>query len=165
MVRQHMPRYESTLKQLGPGRTHFFCLAISLLNGCRYCILGHARAFELLYFEKTGTLFPLDEEGLASLHRLDDEGIRAGLDQALEQVQLVGEREDLRRLFELRAGGRAPDGDVERRLVHLLQMFAVLNSCGIASGAAPDEAHDPIDKDRALFRRYRAAREAAAVGS
>jgi hypothetical protein len=45
-------------------------------------------------------------------------------------------------------------------MVRLLKMFAVLNTCGRAGCVAPDEAHDPLNKDVALKERYRALRAA-----
>jgi hypothetical protein len=51
--------------------------------------------------------------------------------------------------------------DTGRRLRHLVDMFTVLNSCGIRGNVSPNQAHDPINKNRGLVRRYAALRAAS----
>src|SRR6185503_18619269 len=79
----NMPRYERTLSRLGPLRTHLLCLEISLLNGCPYCIYGHAYAFELHYLRERGRLFPLAEQEIVALHSLGPEALAERLTEAL----------------------------------------------------------------------------------
>jgi len=157
----NMPRYERTLKVLGPLRTHLLCSGISLCNGCPYCTYGHAYAFELHYLRERDRLFPLAEQEIVALHRLAPERLVERLTEALEAGALAGEIPVLRRLLALSEGHGEVAEEHDRRLRHLLRMFAVLNTCAIASNVAPDEAHDPINKDRALKDRYAALREAA----
>ena len=42
----NMPRYLTTMRVLGPVRTHLACATISLNNGCAYCAFGQAYALE-----------------------------------------------------------------------------------------------------------------------
>jgi len=157
----NMPRYERTLKALGPLSTHLLCLGISLRNGCPYCTYGHACAFELHYLRERDRLFPLAEHEIVALRRLEPELLVERLAEALRAGDLAGEIPLLRRLWALSEGRDGAPGEHDRRLRHLLRMFAVLNTCAIESNVAPDEAHDPINKDRALKDRYAALREAA----
>jgi hypothetical protein len=46
----------------------------------------------------------------------------------------------------------------EARIEHLVRMFALLNGVAIAGKLEPDNAHDPINKDRALKARNAALR-------
>src|SRR5262245_46132689 len=158
----HMPRYERTLKVLGPLRTHLLCSGISLRNGCAYCTYGHAYAFELHYLRERGRLFPLDEHEIVALHRLEPARLAQRLTEALQSGALEEEIPLLRRLLALSEGHDEGSEEHDRRLRHLLRMFAVLNTCAIESNVAPDEAHDPINKDRALRERYAALRRGAA---
>jgi hypothetical protein len=153
----NMPRYEKTLKELGPIRTHILATEISILGACEYCTHGHGLAFELHYFEQHGRLFPLDEAELVALHRAEPEVAIARIDEALESAGLVAEIELLRRMRALRDGA-AVDGTTDRRIAHLITMFATLNACGVARQVRPDEVHDPINKKRALKQRYDEAR-------
>jgi hypothetical protein len=158
----NMPRYERTLKVLGPLRTHLLCLEISLRNGCPYCTYGHAYAFELHYLRERDRRFPLDEHEIVGLHRLEPALLAQRLAEALQAAALAGEIPLFHRLLALADGQAGEPEEHDRRLRHLLRMFAVLNTCAIESNVAPDEAHDPINKDRALRERYAALRREAA---
>jgi hypothetical protein len=155
---RNMPRYERTLAKFGGLRTHLVCFYISLLRGCPYCTMGHARAFELFYLKERGELFPLDEESILALQRLDPGTVRERLRDALATAGLSDELDVLDRAKAVMDGQVAsPRGD-DARLDHLVKMFAVLNACGIKGAVQPDEAHDPINKDVALKQRYAALR-------
>lgn len=150
---RNMPGYERTLKALGPIPTHLLALEISIFNGCPYCIHGHALAFELHYLREHGRLFPIDEAGFIGLAGAEPAALRARLAEALDAAGLGGE---LARYDAVRAAWEG--GAAEPPLAHLVKMFAVLNACGIADRVEPDEAHDPVNKDKALLSRYRALR-------
>jgi hypothetical protein len=159
---RNMPRYERTLASFGGIRTHLICSYLSMLRGCPYCTMGHARAFELLYFKERGKLFPLDEQAILALQRLEPGAIRDRLGQALAEGGLADECRFLDRMKAILDGSvEHPKGD-DARLDHLSKMFAVLNACGIKGGVEPDEAHDPINKDVTLKERYEALRASAA---
>jgi hypothetical protein len=158
---RNMPRYERTLAAFGGVRTHLVCFYISLLRGCPYCTLGHARAFELLFLKERGELFPLDEEAILALQRLDAGAIRQRLGEALTKASLPDELGLLDRAKAVMDGRVADLRGDDARLDHLVKMFAVLNSCGIKGAVVPDEAHDPINKDVALKQRYAALRAGA----
>jgi hypothetical protein len=157
---RNMPRYESTLRALGPIRTHLLCTAISLSSGCPYCTHGHAHAFELYYLRQRGVLFPVSERDLVALGRLDRVTLRARWKEALAQGGLHDEIGPFDRLCALLDGAEANHAD-DARLAHLIKMFAVLNACGIEGNVEPDEAHDAINKDTALRQRYADLRRAA----
>jgi hypothetical protein len=155
---RNMPRYEQTRTALGPIRTHILCTAISVLNGCRYCTYGHAYALELCYLIEHGTLFPLDEEQIVGLSKLSEQDMVAQFQQALLVAGLPHEVEVLHRLLQLRSRTVAPLDAHDRRLQHLIDMLAVLNSCGIRGKIPPDQAHDPINRNLSIKQRYAEAR-------
>ncbi len=155
---KNMPRYEKTMKLLGPRRTHLLCLETSLLNGCGYCVFGHAYAFQLYYFKEREALFPLDEHQIVGLRRLPDVEVRAALESAFAQAGMPEETAALAKLWALRLDGAVADDDEGRRMLHLIEMFNVLNYCGVDSASSADEAHDPINKDEELRARYAEAR-------
>lgn len=165
----NMPRYERTLKRYGALRTHLLCTATSLVGGCPYCSYGHALAFELVYFKRFGAPFSLTEDEIVALHGVGPVEMRNTLASALQPTALRDEVQWLDRLLELESGARDPVGRDDRRLAHLSRMFGVLNTCGIASNTAPDQAHDPINKDVALKRDYALSRarsgDAAGAGT
>lgn len=153
----NMPRYEATRKQFGPMRTHVLSVGISLLNGCPYCTYAHAYPLQLLYLERFGRLFPLDEHEIVGLHRLGEGELLERLRGALREAGLTEEVPVLDRMVALR-GGAPGGGAQDARIAHLLRMFSVLNACGIKGDVQRDEAHDPINRDRELWARYRALR-------
>lgn len=145
----NMPRYERTLKAFGGLRTHLLAVAISLVNGCRYCTYGHGYALELIYFRDHGALFPLGAKELDELVGRPEAVIRRQLVDALEEARQHTEVAPLDRAFALHAGG-LPTERADLRIAHLVRMFGVLNSVGIASQAPPDQAHDPLNKNLVL---------------
>ncbi len=149
-----MPRYERTLKVHGGLRTHLMAVAISLVNGCQYCTFGHAYAFELHYLREHARLFPLDENDVEQLLGLPPAVIRARLVEALQRAGLHGEVRWLDRAIALAIGDARPSDQDEVRVAHLVRMFRVLNSVGIARRVRPDQAHDPLNKDARLKLRY-----------
>ncbi len=165
---RNMPTYEKILKDWGPIRTHFLATALSVVNGCAYCSYGHAYAFQLHYFQQNDRLFPLSEQEMLELigegetrnpseEELRQTTAQQTLAQSLVEADLADEVDYMDRAFELRET-RSPANDDDKRLLHLADMFAWLNSCGIKGGTTPDGAHDPINKDRELQQRYRLAR-------
>jgi hypothetical protein len=156
----NMPRYERTLKAFGPLRAHLLCTAISLRNGCRYCVYAHATALQLIYLRDRHRLFPLDEHAIAELAGLEPAELRRRLAEALRQAGLPDELPWVERLLDMveQPHGQPPDttpADADdARLAHLTAMFGVLNACGIAGDVEPDQVHDQLNKDAALKERY-----------
>lgn len=153
----NMPKYEKILKVWGPLRTHYLASAISIINGCGYCTYGHAYAFNLHFFEQRNELFPLSEEDLRDAKALGAQEAEALLAGALVDGDMADEVEWLTRTVGIMESRTASDADDER-LLHLVEMFAWLNSCGVKGDTEPDEAHDPINKNGDLRRRYHEAR-------
>jgi hypothetical protein len=158
----NMPRYEKTLSTYGPLRTHLLAMTVSLANGCPYCSYGHAFAFELAYFRTYDLLFPLDEDQIVALHGRDPSLIEERLRAALASTPLIDEAVWTERMVAL-IGGAEPAGADDARLAHLVSMFGVLNSCGIAANTPRDQAHDPLNKDTGLKARYVAVRSSGSA--
>ncbi|WP_156993855.1 hypothetical protein [Pseudonocardia acaciae] len=162
----NMPRYQRTLKVFGPVRTHLLCTTISLINGCRYCSHGHAYAFELAYLREYGRLFPLSEQAIDLLRGLSPGVVRRRMVGIVQSAGLHGEVRWLERAAILTTADdpRPTDRD-DVRIVHLVRMFRVLNSAGMASKTEPDgDAHSPLNKDIALKLRYARLRDAVDPG-
>lgn len=144
---RNMPRYERTLKALGPLRTHLACVAVSLHNGCRYCAYGHAYAAELHYFRQHDRLFPVDAATMAGWIELPVADLRSRMRSTLEQAGLQVEVLWVDLALTMTDGRQGPMDRDESRIAHLVRMFAVLNAVGIAGKVPVDEAHDPLNKD------------------
>jgi len=157
----NMPRYESILRRWGPLRTHLLATAISTLNACPYCTYGHSKAFQLHYLKEKGMLFSMDEDAMFNCHTLGPATVVVDhYVEALLENNLLGEVKPLRRMLELYTEDAAAvtqssdkaNGDDD--LLHLIQMFAALNVCGIQSNAVVDEIHDPINRNTELRKEY-----------
>jgi alkylhydroperoxidase family enzyme len=158
----NMPRYERTLKEFGAVRTHLICTAISLVNGCRYCGYGHGYALQLAYLREHHRLFPLSEHTMGLLRGLPPGVIRHRMAGAAQRAGLHSEVRWVERAIALTlADDRRPTDDDDVRISHLVRMFGVLNSVGISDDTEPDQAHTPLNKDRALKQRYARLRAAA----
>lgn len=158
----NMPRYERTLRLLGPLRTHLACTVVSLHNGCRYCSFGHAYAVELIYLKERGRVFPCDAQAMAEWLELEPGELRQRMVDVLERADLHSEVLWVDRTLALAGGLQRPVDQDEARIAHLVRMFAVLNTIGKAGAVKPDEAHDPINKDAALKARNRELRRSIA---
>lgn len=154
-----MPKYERILKKRGPIRTHTISITVSLINGCQYCAFGHAHAFQLHYLKYTDTLFPLSNDALLELTSLPGDQAIPMYCSALIGAGLQDEVPIVRKTFELL--NSASDSErqntsdtLDNDISHLIGMFSTLNACGIKGDVEPDEAHDPINKDKDLIARY-----------
>jgi hypothetical protein len=156
-----MPRYERTLRALGPLRTHLACTLISLCNGCRYCAFGHLYAVELVYLDQHGTLFPLDARSVPEWIGLRPTELRKRMVAVLQQAGLHSEVRCVDTTLAMASGAQRPVDAQEARIAHLVSMFRVLNDVGIAHSVEPDEAHDPLNKDTELKTRHHELRGAS----
>ena len=154
----HMPRYQRTLHALGPLRTHLACTVISLDNGCLYCSFGHAYAVELVYLKQRGRVFPVDARTMCEWTELPPAALRAQLCDVLQRAALHAEVLWVDRTLALARGEQRAMDRQEARIEHLVHMFTLLNAVAIAGKIEPDEAHDPLNKDRALKARNAALR-------
>jgi hypothetical protein len=159
---RNMPRYERTVRVLGPLRTHLACTVISLYNGCRYCSYGHAYAVELNYLKERDRVFPVDAETISGWLELGHTELRDRMCDVLQRADLHVEVLWVDRTLALATGQHRAMDQEEARIAHLVQMFGALNAIGMAGKVEPDEAHDPLNKDRSLKMRNTMLRESAA---
>ncbi|MHA6630860.1 hypothetical protein ACU61A_35935 [Pseudonocardia sichuanensis] len=159
---RNMPRYERTLRVLGPLRTHMACTTISLRNGCRYCAYGHAYAIELVHLKDRGTVFPTDAGTMSSWTGLEPIELRQRIVDVLQRADLHAEVLWVDRTLAMVGESQGPVDQYEARIAHLVQMFAVLNAVGMAGAVEPDEAHDPLNKDTELKARNAQLRRSVA---
>src|SRR5690606_2602985 len=159
---RNTPRYERTLRVLGPLRTHLVCGLISLHNGCRYCSYGHLYAAELVYLKERGKLFPLDARTVPEWIGLPPAELRRRMVDVLRDADLHSEMLWVDTVLGLATGAQRPVDAQEARVAHLVSMFRVLNDVGIAAAVEPDAAHDPPNKDERLTAHHRELRATAA---
>lgn len=150
-------RYESTLRALGPLRTHLAYVTISLFKGCRYCTYGHAYALELYHLKLNDRMFPVDAATMAGWAGLPRPELRARLRDALVQAELPVEVLWVDRALELADGGR-PIDEEEARIKHLVRILEVVTAVSLPVRPALDEAHDRLNKDLELRDRLAARR-------
>jgi hypothetical protein len=153
-------RFDRAMRTLGPLRTHLACVAISLVNGCRYCAHAHA--------QRRGAAPP--GPARPALPRVRGHGRGPGRacpatrcapacatrccapDLHVEQIWVD-------RALELADGGQ-PIDEQETRMAHLVGVLDTLNAVGVVGDPPLDEAHDPLNKDTRLKTRLAALRSA-----
>jgi alkylhydroperoxidase family enzyme len=156
----NMPRLLWTMYVLGPVRTHLAAVAISLHNGCTYCAYGHAFALELIYLRDRGRLFPVDARTLASWQGMPPRELGRRLRRVLQEAGLHAETLWADRTLALAAGVTRPVDADEARIDHLVRMLGRMNRIAVEAGIEPDEAQNPVNKDRGLKERYAELRAA-----
>lgn len=132
-------------------------------NGCGFCAPGHMYAANLLYFEATGELLPLDEREARGWLSLSERWVRA---QVLDSLQDAGHpelRQMAQRVFELRAGATPVDAlDCALQTAH--HAWTLVNECSLQNDPGPIQAiHPRVGRARRLQREYRLARERLAL--
>ena len=151
---QNMPIYEKTLKQWGAIRTHLLTTEISVLNGCPYCTYGHVYALQLHYFNARDRLMPVDEDEIVAWHAISEADVINRFRLLINSSGLLSELQIFERMLSLRQGIEQPISEDDHKIMHLIEMFGFLNRCGIAAKTTLDQAHDPINKDTSLRRKY-----------
>jgi alkylhydroperoxidase family enzyme len=159
----NMPRFLATRVVLGPVRVHLACIVVSLRNGCAYCAYGHAYALELLYLRQHGKLFPLDAKALDEWYGLNPRTLRNRLRNVLTTAGLHTEAIWVDRMVALADGSQAPVDAAEARLAHVIRMADTASRIAVARDAAPDEAHDPVNKDAVVKARHAELRAATSI--
>jgi alkylhydroperoxidase family enzyme len=159
----HMPRFLAARVALGPVRVHLACIVVSLRNGCGYCAYGHVYALELLYLRQHGRLFPIDATALDDWYDLDPRALRVRLRTALADAGLHREAVWVDRIVALAEGSQTPVDAAEVRLAHVIRMADTASRIAAAADAAPDQAHDPVNKDAVVKARHAELRAAAAI--
>lgn len=160
----NLPRYLVTMRVLGPVRTHLACATISLHNSCGYCAFGQAYALELIYLRDTGRLFPLDSGQLTDWLHLENRQLGLRLRGVLQEAGLHAETAWVDLTLGLLTGEQQPIDDAEARVAHLVRMVGEMNRIANSTGAAPDGAQDPVNKDAALKATHAALRRSASPG-
>jgi alkylhydroperoxidase family enzyme len=159
----HMPRFLASRMALGPARVHLACIVVSLRNGCVYCAHGHVYALELLYLRQHGRLFPLDAKALDEWYRLDARTLRNRLHTVLAGAGMHTEAIWVDRMIALADGAQTPVDAAEAKLAHVMRMADTASRIAAARNAAPDEAHDPVNKDAAVKARHAELRSATPI--
>ncbi len=161
----NMPKYEKILKRMGPISTHLLAVEISALNGCPYCTFGHAYAFQLHFFKKFKTLFPVDEYEMTSFCHLNRSATIEKIRNMLTNGKLFDQLPYFEQMMKIMDQELVPNSDEEQDISHLIQMFGFLNTCGIEGKTQHDEAHDPINKNEDLKKVYGLARGINTINS
>lgn len=101
-------------------------------NGCAYCTIGHLYAANVLYFRRTGRLFPIDEREVPRWHAMTDERLEALTLERLAADEFDDLRRLLRRQFTLRREGPSAIADDDDKLiVDINAAWEIVNECSI----------------------------------
>jgi alkylhydroperoxidase family enzyme len=157
----NMPRYLVSMKVLGHQRTHLAGMVISLYNGCLYCAYAHGHALELLYLRDRDRLFPLDARTLEGWLGLPPRVLADRTQEVLREAGMQSEALWVDTTLSLLRGDQQPVDGAELRLAHLVRMFGTMNRIAVEAGCTePDQAQNPVNKDRAVKERNAALRAA-----
>jgi hypothetical protein len=149
--------YDEIEKVLGAERAHLVAGFASFFNGCDYCAWGHIFAANLIFFERTSRLLPLDEQEVHDLMRKGDSSVFRELEARLssefpEELRLLKRQHELR---QAPPSGAATEED--RVLLKSIGLFEWVNECSITVNA-PAPPMDPIARKKKLLAAYAEAR-------
>jgi hypothetical protein len=142
----------------GEQDAHLLAGMGSLWNGCAYCAVGHIWAHNLLLFEKTGELFPLDEAELMELLRKPDDEILALLRQRLAPFER--QQQLIERQYQIKRGAPLQD-ELDSHLDVCNALYDWVNDCTIQPVEHPAPLMDRKGRQRDLRERYEKARAQA----
>ncbi|MEM9190201.1 MAG: hypothetical protein AAGF12_13535 [Myxococcota bacterium] len=139
-----------------------------LMNGCRFCGIGHNLTANVTIFQESGTLFPVDELEIPDLQLRPDEEIMEVFRNRLSNTRWSKLLTLIERMEELRLGSPRTESDDDTYLGLALDLWGWNNECTIETGFNINPKDVPsfakFNGDRALYERYRAARAANHTG-
>jgi hypothetical protein len=145
----------------GERDAHLLTAFATMWNGCGYCAEGHLLAYNLVHFNETGELSPLDEKEIQPLMRKRGDEIVRLLRERLtgprwaKTLALILRQRDL--LLDPTLGG-GPDDEMLRRAQ---AMYEWTNDCSVVADGKVAPAMGRIAKIPELRARYEAARRQA----
>ncbi len=119
-------------ERFGDETAQLLIALAAVWNACSYCTIGHLYALNVLYFRRTGRLFPIDEREVPRWYTVSDEAL---IERIVERLQ-TDEFEHLiplvRRQFEIRtAGPEIAESDDDRAIVRANAAWDLVNECTI----------------------------------
>jgi len=160
---KNMPNYERVLKAWGAERTHLMAVGISSLTGCPYCTYGHAYSFQLNYFKNRAKLFPVDEHEMVKFNALSESELINTLNDLYDSHGFEESKSDINRYMILKDKPELAESKDDKRILQLIEVFKLLNFCGIKNKTESDFAHSPINKDVENKRNYEEARKQSSL--
>ncbi len=152
-------------KRYGEAEANHIVGFAGLLNGCGFCGVGHNLTANVLLFRDDGSIFPIDEQEIPRLQRLDDADLMSEVASRLQGTKFEKELELLQRMYKLRNGTAEGTTDEDTFLMLALDMWLVNNECTITIGLDIEAEEVPIfakfSRDSELYARYREARSEA----
>lgn len=138
-----------------------------MMNGCRFCGVGHTLTANVLIFRDLGVLYPIDEMEIPDIQHLDDLNIMKLFRKRLAGTTFARDLELIERMNELRLGAVPTESDDDLYLRAALDLWMWNNECTIETGFDIDPRDVPsfahFNADRGLYSRYREARAKAAT--
>lgn len=149
-------------KRYGEAEANHIVGFAGLLNGCGFCGVGHNLTANVLLFRDDGSIFPIDEQEIPRLQRLDDDELMSEVESRLQGTKFEKELELLQRMYKLRNGTAEGTTEEDTFLILALDMWLVNNECTITIGLDIEASEVPIfakfSRDSELYARYREAR-------
>lgn len=135
-----------------------------MMNGCRFCGVGHNLTANVTIFRDTGELYPIDELEIVTIQMMDDDAIMELFRERLRDAH-PRDLALIERMNELRLGAEPSATGDDAYLATALDLWVWNNECTIETGLDIDPHDVPsfarFNGDRDLYARYRAARDAA----
>ncbi len=149
-------------KRYGEAEANHIVGFAGLLNGCGFCGVGHNLTANVLLFRDNGSIFPIDEQEIPRLQRLDDDDLMAEVESRLKGTKFEKELDLLQRMYALRSENAEGTTEEDTYLLLALDMWLVNNECTIKIGLDIEPEEVPIfakfSRDSELYARYREAR-------
>lgn len=147
------------VKQFGDENAHILAFYSSLWNGCVYCGYGHLYAHNLSYFQRTGRLFPIEEEAIEHFLRTNDDDFVAFVRSRLTGSDHADKLKLFEQLFSAQMSTQQP-GQANDLMHVTIALYSYVNECSIvAEDRGPPMGK--VAKDKALIARYQQARAAS----
>lgn len=145
---------------LGDYEAQLVMSCAATFNGCSFCGPGHLYTANLLYFEATEQLHPLDEEDARGWLGLLDGQVLDTYRRALADPDHAHALALIERTFALRDGEQA-EGALDDAIVGAIDAWALINECSLQTSTTQIQAMIPrIARARRLQRAYHATRRA-----
>jgi hypothetical protein len=149
-------------RRYGPLHGRIVTSFSTLGNGCTFCLYGHLFAANLVYFEASGRVGPIDESATEALGQMTDAELGPFVEARLAATDWAPALPTVRRVLALRAG-EAPQDDEDVFLHEVLLAWSLINECSLQAPFSEAPPFDPrLARNRRLQRDYREARAGVA---
>jgi len=119
-------------ERFGEETAQLIIAMAAVWNGCSYCTTGHLYALNILYFKRTGRLFPIDEREVPRWYTMTDDRLVERIIERLGDAEFAEMVPLLKRQYQIRTeGDEIASSEEDELIVKANAAWDLVNECSI----------------------------------